>query len=210
MYKECNTCKHLGEICQGPNFAALDAAEVVAWCKARKNHLGLSNGKLAEMSGLPKGTIDGLFSSTHTDFRYETIRPVINALIGGEWSGPPCQAQGTPREIERLKERVRHLEAELQLKQESIEALREDRNMRRDDMQAMNEQQERNDSLVHKEIKRKNRTITILSVIVAILLAVIIAALVVDYMNTHIGFFWLESLLHPQGDKLIKTIKGSL
>lgn len=202
MYKECSTCKQLGGTCQGPNFSALDAAEVVAWCKARKNHLGLSNSKLAEMSGLPKGTIDGLFGCTHADFRYETIRPVINALIGGEWSGPPCQAQGSPEEINRLQEHIRHLEAELQLKDENIAALREERNMRHDNMQAMSEQQERNDSLVHKEIKRKNRAITILSIIVGILLLVIIAALVVDRLNGNVGYFWLDSLLRPQGETL--------
>lgn len=208
MYKECCKCRQLGEVCQGANFSALDAAEVVAWCKERKNHLGLSNGKLAEMAGLPKGTIDGLFGSTHTDFRYETIRPVINALIGGEWSGPPCQAKGSPKEMERLQERVRHLEAELQIKDKRIEALREDRSMRRDDLQVISAQQARNDSLVQKEIKRKNRIITALTVVVALLLAVIIAALVVDYLNRHIGFFWLESLMHPQGGT--QRITGAL
>lgn len=191
MYKECVTCKHLGKSCQGPNFSGLDAAGVVAWCKARKNHLGLSNGKLAEKAALPKGTIDGLFGSTHTDFRYETIRPILNTLIGGAWNGPPCRAQGNPGEAEKLQARIHQLEAEMQQKDERIKSLREERSMHRDDMQANFRQQERNDAILHEEIKRKNRAISILTAAVSLLLLVIIAALIVDRLNGHIGFFWL-------------------
>lgn len=210
MYKECVTCKKLGETCQGPNFSGLDAAGVVAWCKARKNHLGLSNGKLAEMAELPKGTIDGLFGSAHADFRYETIRPVLNTLIGGAWSGPPCRAQGSPDETEKLQERIQQLEAELQQKDERIKSLHEERSMRQDNMQASYKQQERNDAILYREIRRKNRAISILAVIVGVLLALILAALVIDRLNSSIGFFWLESFLHPQGDGLTEYIRGAL
>lgn len=199
LYKECVTCKRLGKTCQGPNFSALDAAGVVSWCKARKNYLGLSNGKLAEMAELPKGTIDGLFGSAHMDFRYETIRPILNTLIGGVWSGPPCRLQGSPGEIEKLQSRIRHLEADVQQKDERIKSLHEERSMRQDNMQANYKQQERNDAILYKEIRRKNRAISILAVIVGLLLVVIIAALIADLLNDKVGFFWLRSLLSPSG-----------
>lgn len=92
MYHECIMCPQLGITCDGPNFLAVSAQQILEWCKKRKKFLGLSNAKLAEMSNQPKGTIDRLFAGEHYDFKFETIRPVIKALIGGPFEGRPCPA----------------------------------------------------------------------------------------------------------------------
>lgn len=91
MYRECIDCAKLGKVCDGPNFIAMTAHEIVEWCKLRKAHLRWTNQKLADMADMPKGTIDRLMAAgTDVDFKYITIRPIVKALIGGEWHGQPC------------------------------------------------------------------------------------------------------------------------
>lgn len=122
MYKECVSCQKLGISCDGPNFVAMPAAELVAWCKARKEYLGLSNGRIAEMTGMSKGTVDGFFASAHADFRFETIRPVLRVLVGGEFSGEPCP-EPSSSEKAAYEERIRHLEAEVARRDDKIKDL---------------------------------------------------------------------------------------
>lgn len=74
----------------------MTAHELLEWCKLRKTNLGLSNAKLAELSGTPKGTIDRLLSSDQPDFKYETIRPLIKVLVGGSFDGNPCPSPQQP------------------------------------------------------------------------------------------------------------------
>lgn len=90
MYEKCVKCPKVGTSCEGPHFFTMSAAGLLEWCKARKTFLKLSNEKLAVLSGTPKGTIDRLFSGEHLDFKFETIRPLIKVLAGGEWIEAPC------------------------------------------------------------------------------------------------------------------------
>lgn len=90
LYKTCVTCPKLGISCDGANLITMSAAEILEWCKLRKKHLGWSNAYLSEMSLVPKGTIDRVFSADPTDFKYETMRPLITALVGGKPGANPC------------------------------------------------------------------------------------------------------------------------
>ena len=96
MYHECLSCHKLGVSCDGPNLFALSSREILEWCKKRKSKLQLSNAKLAELSGTPKGTIDRIFAGD-SDFKHETIRPIVRALIGGDFSGDPCGTDDTAK-----------------------------------------------------------------------------------------------------------------
>lgn len=90
MYEKCLNCPKIGSTCDGPHFFSMSAPVLLEWCKSRKKFLHLSNEKLAELSGIPKGTIDRLLSGEHLDFKFETIRPLIKVLSGGEWIEAPC------------------------------------------------------------------------------------------------------------------------
>ena len=113
MYTECITCPKLGVYCDGPNFVAMSAIELLEWSKARKKHLGLSNAKLSELSNMPKGTIDRLFAGHHLDFKYETVRPMLKVLVGGQFNGDPCpnpedHTAELQLENEKLKDEYKH------------------------------------------------------------------------------------------------------
>ena len=188
MYIECVTCSKIGVTCDGPNFMGAPAPELLAWCRARKAHLGLSNAKLADLSGMPKGTIDRLFAGEHIDFRYETIRPLVKALVGGEWSGNPCPDPHDNDNAE-LLEQIEKLKADntrLQGQADNIERHYDK------ELQFMRE------PLDYEHSTRRNIRIALIvvSVLLCIALLGIIAALIVDRLNGDMGFFWLSELFY--------------
>lgn len=195
MYKECVSCPKLGISCDGPNFVAMPAAELIAWCKSRKEYLGLSNGRIAEMAGMSKGTVDGLFANAHADFRFETIRPVLRVLIGGEFSGEPCP-EPSSSEKAAYEEKIRHLEADIARRDDKIKDL----SINYEDMKTLitntNKRNVESQLFMRQQIRNKNLVISILAVLLGICLSLIIAALVADILNPDVGFFWLRGIFN--------------
>ena len=193
MYSECIKCPKIGISCDGPNFFAMSTPELLAWCKARKAELRVSNAQLAEKSGMPKGTIDRLFAGEHVDFRYETIRPLLKALTGGAWSGNPC---ATPQEDDALRKRVQELEAELARREESIRHYKENYDGMTTLVANTNKRHEKQLHFLEGEIKRKNKFVTGLAILAVVALLYIIVTLIIDLADPSRGYYWLESLLH--------------
>lgn len=165
MYNKCINCVKIGASCKGPDFKEMSASELLEWCKIRKSHLRLSNAKLAELSNTPKGTIDRLFSGEHPDYKYETIRPVLRALVGGSPDGDACPE---PHDEDK------HLREDLQHYKETNLFLKE--------------------QLQHEQASSTGwKRIAIAAIIFSgIALLLIITALVIDALNPNIGFFWLD------------------
>lgn len=187
MYNECITCPKLGVSCDGPNFVAMSAMELLNWCKQRKKHLDISNAELAELSGTPKGTIDRLLSGEHMDFRYETMRPLVKALVGAEWSGIPCPDVS---------------ETDASQKQKRIEQLEHENSDMRTQMEHMQIKHEEELSFMRHQCSHEQeaydtckKALIVVSVLLGIAVCVIIAALIVDIMREDRGFFWMASVL---------------
>jgi hypothetical protein len=122
QFEKCLTCPSIkGKQCAGPNFMTAPTKEVVEWVIAFQKLNGITNAQLAERSGIPKGTIDGL--KTRSDVRHDTLYPLIKALIelaGGVWGGESCPAAVSgaseqqhenlrlTQELERAKEALEH------------------------------------------------------------------------------------------------------
>ncbi len=201
MYQECITCPKLGISCDGPNFIAMSAPELLAWCKARKAQLHLSNATLSEVSGMPKGTIDRLFAGEHMDFRYETVRPLVKALVGGkEWSGDPCPDPSDSEKAEML-EKIHHLESELLHRDDKIKGLEKTNDSLETLVTNTNARATKDKDFLREQIKSKNTAIVTLSVLLGLALAVIIGALIVDKLDLSKGFFWLKSFLGGESGK---------
>ena len=198
MYSECVTCPKLGISCDGPNFVAMPAAELMNWCKARKAHLGLSNQKLADLANMSKGTVDGLLANAHADFRYESIRPMLKVLIGGDWNGVPCP-DPTASERAAYEEKIRKLEHDIEWRDANIARLEKTNASLETLVANTNARYTKDKDFLRGEMTRKNRTIATLTVLFGLCIVLIIAALVVDRLNSNIGFFWLSSLFTPHG-----------
>ena len=64
------------------DITALNPVDLIKWCKERKAALGYTNQKLSEMTGVPAGTIDRVFSGKYAEFKYSTIQPIVSVLLG--------------------------------------------------------------------------------------------------------------------------------
>ena len=69
-------------------FITLNPSDIVKWCRERKKSLGLSNQKLADLSGVPIGTIDRIMSGNYTEFKYSSIQPIVSTLLGQHETTP--------------------------------------------------------------------------------------------------------------------------
>lgn len=203
MYETCVNCPKIGVSCDGPNFVAMSAAELISWCKARKAFLGLSNQRIAELANVSKGTVDGLLAAAHADFRYETIRPVLKALIGGNWSGDPCP-DPSANERAHYEEKIRQLEEGIAWRDDKIQHLMNSNHSMETLIANTNKRNEEQQQSMHrllderyKFLKRKDKCIVILSVLLGLCVLTIITALIIDRLNGDIGFFWLDGLLKP-------------
>lgn len=193
MYIECVRCPKLGKTCDGPNFVAMSPLELIDWCKERKKHLGLTNAALAEMSNMPQGTIDSLLSKSHPDFKYGTIRPLLQALVGGEWQGDPCPDPTNSQQAE-LLERIRHLEAEVAHRDDKIAILTQENAAMQTLIANTNKRHTDSQNFLREQLRGRNKAVVILSILLGISLLAIISALIVDRINPDIGFFWLDTV----------------
>ena len=64
-----------------PYILSLQPHELIGWCNKRKKEMHLSNAKLAELTNVPEGTIDRIFTGKNPEFRYSTIQPIVAYLI---------------------------------------------------------------------------------------------------------------------------------
>lgn len=188
MYKECLECKKLGNPCDGPNFMAMNTDDLIHWCNERKKQLpGLTYDRIVEQTGLSKGTVSGFFSGKHTDYRIETVRPILKMLVGGEWENSPC-GDPTAEERARYEDKIRQLEADIAWRDDKINhILAEEKYLKE---QIANER---------ATIKTLKRALIAVSTLLGLALTLIIIALIVDRLNGDMGFFWLDGLLKPHG-----------
>lgn len=195
MYLDCLRCQKLGESCDGPNFLALSAAQILDWCKQRKAILGWTNAKLAEESDTPKGTIDRLLSGSYMDYRYETIRPVLKALVGCDnWGKNPCDAppvtvdpsageklEQQAATIHDLKKEKYRLEHELDMAKQHAEHLEAGKAERLETI-----------AFLRDQLKSRRNAVAIMGAVIGVLALLVAIALIIDYLNPSAGFFWLE------------------
>ena len=109
---DCITCKKLGTSCPGPQFVAMDPADVSDWIRERKKVLGLTNAAIAEASGVPLGTVNRMLTGQYFNYKLDTIAPILTVLVGGDWPTTIC-ADPDGSGLHRARERIHHLETEL-------------------------------------------------------------------------------------------------
>lgn len=173
----------------------LSPSDTLAWCKARKEALHLSNEDIAYRANLPKSTVDRIFSPKETDCRFTTMQPVARVLSGCTVKELDCEAYKPPSEILleqiRTKEEIIHtLEEETKRLDEHIKQLQATAQA---DLQRAKDEEAESLAYMKKKEKGHIRTIYTLAILLAVFFLVIITALIVDRVNPEIGFFWLRS-----------------
>lgn len=169
MYLECVTCPKLGITCKGPNFVAMPAHDLWEWCKKRKTQLRLTNQQLAELSGTPKGTIDRLFSKDQADFKYETIRPLIRVLVGGEFEYGICHDTLDQKVDDITAEQIKRLEEENAKLKDTLAELKEWKEEKKEEI-----------AFLKSEVTHKRGFLKLLALVSILAILAIIGVLMVD------------------------------
>lgn len=188
-YNLCLNCIHIGKKCDGPNFLAMSTERWSEWVRLRKEYLGWTNAKVAECADVSKVSVDRIMSGNIKDIRTTTMQAVTKALVNGSWGQYPCalaameittdtdnsvlvnecenlrkalanEQDSSKRKIDFLKEQVSFMEKQLETKDEQL--------------------RERSDFL-----KRKDRVIIGLSVIISVFIFI----LILDLFNGNFGYF---------------------
>ena len=89
-HNRCINCIHIGNLCDGPNFLAMDIERWCEWCRLRKEYLGWSSSHLAELADVSKVSIDRIMTVNTKDLRISTMQAVTRALVNGIWGKHPC------------------------------------------------------------------------------------------------------------------------
>lgn len=94
-YNRCINCIHIGELCDGPNFLAMEIERWCEWCRLRKEYLGWTNLRVAELADVSKISVDRIMRVDVKDLRISTMQAVTKALINGTWGKYPCVLAAT-------------------------------------------------------------------------------------------------------------------
>ena len=210
-YNVCLDCDFLKHTCDGPNMLAMDYPRWVEWANARAKQLRLTRAQIAERSNLPKSTLDSILSGRTQDIRASTMRAITQVLVGGCWGKYPCHLAALIMSGEEVKvdERIEELKHKLdsaindnhslraQLEtvnntaRKELEAVRDDDQRKvaylKERMNVLDEQIKEKDA----SIRRKERTIAALCVVVALLGSFIIGALIYDKIHPDVG--WIRA-----------------
>ena len=94
-YNRCINCIHIGELCDGPNFLAMEIERWCEWCRLRKEYLGWTNAHVAELADVSKVSVDRVMRVDAKDLRLSTMQAITRVLINGIWGKYPCVLAAT-------------------------------------------------------------------------------------------------------------------
>lgn len=187
-YEKCLTCNDLGLNCDGPNFLAMETAELGQWCNDKRKHIpGMTYDRIAAETGISKSAVYGFLTGAHADYRIETIRPIVKLIVGGKWDDNPCGNLSNSEKAQ-YEANLQNLSNEIKWRDDKIQHILSENNTLREHLADTNK-------IVNERyefIKRKDRFILWLAVLLGITLVIIFGTLIIDRLNPDIGFFWLK------------------
>ena len=217
-YNVCVNCERLGKHCDGPNFLAMELPRISEWCRLRKNYLHnidpkWTNAYIAEQAAMSKVSVDRFLSGNVDDLKMSTIARILKVLVNGTWGQYPCDMPGNEKEYvdnPDLLERLNKAETECEQLRSTLNSMTAEH---KTELAAAHLQEEhridylkeqikfKEDQMIQKDkllqerydfLKRKDRIIRNLVIALSIAVSIIILALVIDKLNSDIGFFWID------------------
>lgn len=207
-YDLCLECPYFSKTCDGPNILAMENERWIEWAHSRMTQLKITRAKLAELSGVPEGTIVSIMSGRTKDARFSTVRDMTKALSGGCWGEYPChfaslminsELKEEDTDIDRMKldfslaqRKIDTYEAELAALRRAVDTAEEKSDKRiaevkeeaRKKVDYLRAQVEKLDA----RVEGKEKTIKILSYALAGAGLLIISILIADILMPGIGF----------------------
>lgn len=203
-YEKCLSCDQLGITCDGPNLLAMDTVELGLWCnELRKDNPGMTYDKIAAETELSKSAVRDFLTGKHDDCSMRTARTLARYITNGKWDDNPC-GNLTNSERAAYEERIKQLEKDKVWHEDKIKSLEKQVEAMQTLITNTNARATQDKEFLRKQLndryhflKRKDKCIVILSVLLGLCVLLIITALIIDRTNSGIGFIWLESLFKP-------------
>lgn len=193
-YRNCRKCPHLGVRCEPP-ILGLAREQVYAWCRDMKQDRGWSNEKLAEEARTSKTTINRILLGSAPGLNAETLSSIVCALLygeyaeTGEWTRYPCIAKERATigcaDCEELERQLQKRTAGDRVK---IDFLKQQVTFAESQLEAKDRQLDQNMDI----IRRKDRAVVVLAVLLGLSVILILAAMVIDLTNPELGFIWMS------------------
>ena len=231
-FNQCFSCEYFRNGCSGPNLNVMSVERVCEFLQLCRIKAGYTYQTTADLSGLSLVTVKRTLTDKNKDPGWSTIQALASVLVGDPNGKYPCalhivekQKENVQRECDALQHALDACKAEHALNietvrandRQSIEYLKQqiafkEEQMRTKDEQLMKRATEQHE--LHEFVKRKNRVIGMLSFVLAICVILIITALVVDLMNSDMGFFWLDKMANffniSHSEQLPKILEWSV
>lgn len=196
-YEKCLRCDQLGITCDGPNLLLLEDIELGQWLNELRKIRNLTYDKSAAETSVSKTALYNFLTGTHPNCRLDTVRPLAKRFIGGDCDSP-C-GNVTTAEKASYEERIHQLEAVIAQKDDKISDLTQQKEAMQTLITNTNKRHEEQLQFLRKEIKRKNKFMTAMTILSVLALLYIIVTLIIDMADPSKGYYWLESLFKPHG-----------
>ena len=200
-FNKCLSCEYLGAGCSGPNLNAMTVERACEFLQIRRNQLGYTYQKVADISLLSVITVKRILTGQVKDPGFLSMQALTFALVSDPKGKYPCAMHLITKEAEEATAAC--LAAQNALAQKTIEfeqARQEDRkkiDFLMEQVKFKEAQMQEKDRLIGERynfLKYKDRAIITLSVLLFVAVSVIIGALIVDRLNSDIGFFWVDRM----------------
>lgn len=188
MKKDCSHCDHLGRDCP-KKLMLLPLDEIIDWCLYIMIRYKITHEKIAQLSHVPKGTIDRVLSKQSEDCRYSTIHAIVCALFEFLGISSACLdevASETVAQADEAKHQMVDYEKECQGLRTQVEELVLQREF-------LGKQISKKDDIIDDQsvtIRDQRRLLKITTVLLGLSAAIIFIALLMDRLNPHLGFIW--------------------
>ena len=196
-FNKCLKCQFLSNGCSGPNMTAMSAERACEFLQLRRLLLRYTYKKTALLSNLSEPTVKRYLTNKIKDPSFLIIQALSHALVCDPDGKYPCPIHLFPDEAEQattackaaqeaLAQKEKEFERELENERKKVSYLMEQIKFNETQMSAMDKIIEDRASFM----KRKDRYIFVLALLLGLSLAVIFGAMIVDALDSSLGFFW--------------------
>lgn len=126
-YNRCIDCMHIGNLCDGPNFLAMDPNRIAEWARLRKDYLHFKDPKwtneyIASKTGYSYTTVSKFMAGRIEDLKVSTASAILRVLVNGTWGQYPCVLASGELDYEPECDHLREL---LDAEQRKVQFLKE-------------------------------------------------------------------------------------
>ena len=198
-FNKCFECAYLRNGCSGPNLSVMTVERACEFLQICRQRLGYSYQKVADLAMLSIITVKRILTGQIKDPGFMTMQALSYILVNDPKGKHPCAMHLITEETRNAVAACKEAQAALAHKDAEFEQSRiNDRGkieFLKEQVKFKETQMVEKDRLLHERydfLRRKDRIIRMLAFLLAVCLAVIIGALIVDGMNPNIGFFWVQ------------------